>query len=94
MFEPDLKPTEARRLARELLVEGKIIYTGHALDEMLKDDLEAKDIELALRGMCEEGEWENQEWRYRFHSLNVWAVVAFRNDELVVIVTAWRKQQR
>lgn len=93
MSEHALEPREARQLARRLLEEGNIIYGGHAKSEMAKDQLSEKDIERALRGICDPAEWENEQWRYRFHSYDVWAVATFEEDTLVIIITAWRKER-
>ncbi len=93
MSDQVLTVVEARKLARLLLAEGKIRYSGHALLEMENDGLEQEEVERALRGGCEEPEWENGQWRYRFHSYGVWAVVIFRDEELLVVITAWRIQR-
>ena len=91
MDEP-LEQKEASRLAKEILENGVIRYTKHALEEMEKDNLSEADILRTLRAGCEPPEWENGQWRYRFRSYSVWAVVLFRNEELIVIITAWRKK--
>jgi len=70
--------------------KGTVRYTSHALREMAKDHLNEADIERALRGAVEPAEYENGQWRYRFHSQQIWAVVTFRDGQIIVIVTAWR----
>lgn len=91
-MDKELKPAEARKLVREILEHGRVVYTKHAREEMEKDDLNEADIERALKGSCEPPEWEGKQWRYRFHSYTTYAVVTFRNEEIVVIITAWRAQ--
>lgn len=92
MLDEPLEPEEARSLARKLFSEGRVRYTGHALDEMEKDGLVQHDVERALHGICEPAEWTKQQWRYRFHAYDVWVVIAFRDGEIIVIITAWRKR--
>ena len=88
-----LSEAEASRKARKAVLEGRVIYTRHALVEMGKDGLRESDIERALRGGVSPAEWENGDWRYRFSAMRVWAVVSFREEEVVVVVTAWRARQ-
>lgn len=63
-----LKATEARKLIRRLLDEGKFISPGaktHARQEMEKDGLTDIDAVNVLRGgAVREPEWENGSWRY------------------------------
>jgi hypothetical protein len=92
MTEP-LDPTEARRLIREIVTNqsGTLVFTGHARDEMAKDDLDEVDCTRALRGgVVEPAEWENGRWRYRVHSFRVWVVVQFISEQALLVVTAWR----
>ena len=90
MLEEPLSPIDTSRLVRQILENGTIIYSNHARDEMKNDGLVEADVERALLGGSEPAEWINGSWKYRFHSYQTWAVVTFRNEEIVVIITAWR----
>jgi hypothetical protein len=90
MKEP-LSPPEAKALIRHILVEGTVSFTGHAEQEMSKDGLAKVDVENVLRGgAVAEGEWENGTWRYRAFTQRIMAVVAFRSEDRLVVITAWR----
>ncbi len=93
MLDEPLDPVSASRLARDILENGTVSYTGHARREMAKDGLSEADIERALRSGTEPAEWEGGQWRYRFFCADVWAVVSFRNEQLLVTITAWRKRR-
>ena len=57
--------TEAvKRLIRDVLKGGRFIYSKHAKDEMLADDLTTVDCENVLRGgVVRPGEYEHGTWR-------------------------------
>ena len=91
MLDEPLEVDEARKLVREILKDGTVRFTSHARKEMENDNISEAELRRALYGVCEPAEWEHGQWRYRFHSYSVWAVVLFRDEEMVVIITAWRK---
>jgi hypothetical protein len=76
-----LKATEARKLIRRLLDEGKFISPGtgsHARKEMEKDGLTDLDAVNVLRaGVVREAEWENGSWRHRVETPRMVFVVTF-----------------
>jgi hypothetical protein len=41
-----LKPPEAKQLVRSIVENGIVEFSGHALEEMAKDELEATDNDL------------------------------------------------
>jgi len=84
--------TEAvKRLIRDVLKGGRFIYSKHAKDEMLADDLTTVDCENVLRGgVVRPGEYEHGTWRYRVETSKIAVVVAFRSERELVVVTAWR----
>jgi hypothetical protein len=87
-----LDPPKAKRLIRSILREGTLRYTKHALDEMKADGLTAVDCCNVLGGgWVEPGEFENGSWRYRVRTASMCFVVAFRSEQTLVIVTAWRE---
>ena len=90
MDEP-LAPGAAKRLIRDILQSGRFIYSKHAKDEMLNDDLTTVDCENVLRGgVVRPGEYENGTWRYRVETGKIAVVIAFRSEQALVVVTAWR----
>ena len=90
MDEP-LAPEAAKRLLRNILKAGRFIYSRHAKEEMLDDDLTTVDCENVLRGgAVRPGEYESGTWRYRVETSRITVVVAFRTEQELVVVTAWR----
>ena len=90
MAEP-LAPGAAKKLISEILRTGRFIYSRHAKDELVADDLTTVDCENVLRGgVVRPGELEHGTWRYRVETSRITVVVAFRSQHELVIVTAWR----
>ncbi len=91
MIEP-LRPPEARKLVREILLNGTVTYSQpHALERLEKHDMTMVDCENVLRGgVVDEGEWENGAWRYKIRTTRFEVVVQFLSEEHLLIVTAWR----
>ena len=71
----------ANRRIRAILEGGTVAFSKHALEELNKDVLTTVELE---RGT----------WRYRVLTNRICVVVAFRSDDEVVVVTAWRIRQR
>lgn len=89
-----LDPPEARRLIRDILDTGTVTPSGHALDEMQKDDMTMVDCVNVLRGgYPDPADWERGSWRYRVRTARMCVVIAFRSEQELVIVTAWRERQ-
>lgn len=92
MREP-LTGREIRQLVRGILATGTVGFSGHALEELAKDELTTLDATNVLRGgVVDPGEWENGTWRYRLRTRKATVVVAFRSETRLVIVTAWRNR--
>jgi hypothetical protein len=76
-----LKATDARKLLRRLLDEGKFVSPGaktHARKEMEKDGLTDIDAVNVLRGgIVREAEWENGSWRHRVETMKIVFVATF-----------------
>jgi len=86
-----LKPTDARKLAREIVDLGMVDFSGHALEEMAKDDLQTTDcLNLVRGGVYEPAEYRNGEWRYRVGTQRICIVIAFVSATHLRVVTAWR----
>jgi hypothetical protein len=58
---------------------------------MKKDNLVEIDVVNVLRGgVVQPGEWEMGSWRYQVRTSRMVAVIAFRSESMLVVVTAWR----
>ena len=78
-------------MIREILRAGRFTYSGHAKKGMLDDGLTTLDCENVLRGgVVQPGAWESGSWRYRVETNRVAVVVAFRSEQEMVVITAWR----
>ena len=76
-----LKATDARKLIRRLIDEGRFVPPGarsHAREEMQKDGLTDVDAVNVLRaGVVREAEFENGSWRHRVETQRMVFVVTF-----------------
>lgn len=94
MKEP-LAQATVKKLLEAIMKQGKLAFSGHALDEMKKDDLTEVDVRNTLRGgVVKPGEPLAATYRYRVETSRMAAVVAFRSETHAVVVTAWRIQSR
>lgn len=94
MLDEPLESQEARRLFREILSTGRVLFSSHALEEMSKDDLVENDCYNVLRGgVVDPAEFIKGSWRYRVRSHRLHVVVALRSETTMVVVTAWRAQR-
>jgi hypothetical protein len=92
MDEPLSRPA-ARTLIRKILLEGEVTFSAHSLDEMAKDGLERTDCLNVLRGgVVEFEELVGGTWRYRLRTPRITVVIAFRSEEELRVVTAWRNK--
>lgn len=90
-----LSNDDAKRLAASVVRAGGVVdIVRHARQAMLADGLAAVDVHRALlSGFVEFSEQhESGQWRYRFRSGQVFVVVAFRSEQVLVVVTVWRKK--
>jgi hypothetical protein len=90
LVEP-LNPVDVKRVVREIVQSGSVTFSGHALQELAKDDLETTDVlNMLAGGVVEPGELENGSWRYRIRTGRMCVVIAFRSQTELRVVTAWR----
>lgn len=94
MLEP-LKPSEARKLIHHILKNGDVTYSRpHAIERMEEREMDTSDCINILRGgKVREGEYENGSWRYRVETPKMAVVVAFIDEDELMIVTAWREKR-
>ncbi|MFY0565133.1 DUF4258 domain-containing protein [Archangium lansingense] len=89
-----LRAGDAKKLIRSILEGGWVFFSRHAEDEMRKDELSRRDVENVLRGgVVREPEWENGSWRYHVETSKIRVVIAFRDENTLVVVTAMRRNR-
>lgn len=94
MVQDPLANDEAKRLIGRILKTGIVTFSDHALDEMEKDALTTVDAANVLRGgVVEFSEEVKRTWRYRVRTSRMTFVVAFRSEDVLSVVTAWRKRR-
>ena len=88
-----LSAAQARKLAREILENGNVVFTNHARKEMAADQLDSLDVINVLRGGAySEAEWENGGWRHRAFTQRIVVVIEFEHELELVVITAWRNK--
>lgn len=103
MLDEPLDHPTIRRLSRQILRDGVVEWTTHALDEMDQDDLDELDCRNVVwageDGGCDP-EGPSGAWRYRRRTPKIWVVIEFEPCECapthvtghhLVVVTAWRE---
>jgi hypothetical protein len=80
-----------KKFLRKILSEGKVIFSGHSLEEIKNDALSTQDCLNVLRGgVVEPPELRNGTWRYRVSTARICVVIAFRSETVCAVVTVWR----
>lgn len=77
----------------EILTNGQVSFSNHALDEMGKEDpdiTEEETLAVLRGGIVEPAECRSGSWRYRVRALGVYVVITFRSEISVKVVTVWR----
>lgn len=93
MNEP-LTAKAAKTLIKKILQDSDAVMSNHALREMEKDKLIVGDVLNVLRGgVVDEPEFENGSWRYRVRTNKIVAVVCFRSETELHVVTCWRAKK-
>ena len=89
-----LNPVDAKKAIKAVLTDGTVEFSAHGRKEMANDNMSERDVQNVLRGgYCDPAEEASGTWRYRVHTQMFCVVVAFRSEEQLVVVTAWRKKQ-
>ncbi len=92
-MDPDelIEREQVRKLIREILRSGEVIFTPHAEEQLEERDLDRADCLSVLRGgWCEFEEFINGTWRYRIVTQKMCVVIAFDSEEALAIITVWR----
>jgi hypothetical protein len=93
-MEEPLNPVNARDMIRKILAGGTVDFSSHALDEMAKDNMTTVDCTNVLRGgFVDPAEFENGSWRYHVRTARMCVLIAFRSEQRLVVVTAWREKR-
>jgi len=86
-----LAQADARLLVRDILENGEVEFTAHAIERMAERGLSQVDVVNVLRGgWVEPPEFENDRWRYRVTTQRICVVVQFESKDHVTVVTAIR----
>lgn len=86
-----LEPATAKRQARNILQEGRVLPSKHARERMEERNLILPDcINVIRAGSYRPGEWENGAWRYRVETPKISVVIQFLSEERLLLVSAWR----
>jgi hypothetical protein len=89
-----LKPPEAKPLFRDIMENGVVEFSSHAIDEIGVDNMETSDCLNVLRGgVVHPPDYVNGEWRYRVSTQRICIVVALASKMKLRVVTAWRIQR-
>lgn len=80
-------------LVRTIIAGGVVAFAPHAREEMADDEMDENDVVNVLRcGKVTSARFERGSWRYNVETARFVVVVAFRSEERLVVVTAWREQ--
>lgn len=91
MNEP-LHPSDAKALIRAILRDGTVRFSEHAMLRAEERRLNEVDCVNVLRaGSVEPARLEKGTWRYQIATQRVTLVIAFRSENTLVVVSAWRK---
>lgn len=93
-----LNITQALLKAKAAVRAGNISFSGHALKELLEDDLDRSDaINVLLSSsarITDQAELVNGTWRYRVKTKTICVVIAFQETDRVVVITVFRILRR
>lgn len=92
MLTEPLRPTEVKRLIRQIISKGIVTYSQpHAEERMQARGISTVDCINVLRGgVVDVGEYEKSSWRYRVHTPRMCVVIRFESELFLEVVTAWR----
>jgi hypothetical protein len=85
-----LKEADAKKLAKEIVMDGTVYYTPYFLDRMKERGITEAQVHRALRGgWCDPAEWEKGEWRYRIQNTQIYVVIRFDSETELTCITTW-----
>jgi hypothetical protein len=91
MDEP-LNNHDARKLVREIERDGTVRISRHCVERMDKRGVTRVDIRNALRnGHVAGADFEHGSWRYQVVAWRLYVVVAFMDEQNLIVVTTWER---
>ena len=91
MGEP-LDSINAKRRIGHIIDNGTVQWANHALQRLSERRLTTVDRVNVLRaGVVDWPEFQNGTWRYSVRGGWITVVIAFRSEETLVVITAWRR---
>ncbi len=89
-----LHPDAAKKLARQIMATGQVVWPEHVWEEMAKDGLTTQDgINTIRAGAYQPAEYVKREWRYKSQTQRMSFVITFRSQNEMRVVTAWRHRR-
>ena len=80
-----------RALVRSIVETGRVSFSKRAVEEDEQLRISETDVIGVLwGGLIDSVERKSRPWRYRFWMGTMFAIVTFRSDTWMVVVTAWR----
>jgi len=90
LVEP-LDNVAAKALIRRILSAGQVALSHHVSKRLKERSIDPEDVLNVLRGGLVDGcDMEDGTWRYRVRTPRFYVVVAFRSEDEMRVVTAWR----
>ena len=91
MLQHPLHGVVAKRVIRDIVADGRVRWTGHALQRLSERALTTVDCVNVLRaGAVGAAELENRTWRYPVRAGRTTVVVVLRNERELTVITAWQ----
>src|SRR4051812_26558991 len=86
-----LKTADAKALARDIVMNGDVEWSPHAVKELQKDKLETTDCLNVIRGGAfDPPEFTNGEWRYAAGTPRIVLIIVFESETKLRVITGWR----
>ena len=87
----ELSDHDATNLIKRIVAGGTVSFSTHGLRRCKQRKITTVDCVAVLRaGWVSEKEERNGSWRYSVCTQKFKVVVAFRSEDELVVVTAWR----
>lgn len=90
MIVEPLNNHDARKLIRQIVQGGTVIFTVHAQTRMKERDIPESSVLHALKAGWVDGcDFECGSWRYRVMTVQITVVVAFDDETKAIVITTW-----
>jgi hypothetical protein len=82
---------EAEQRARRIVRDGRVRFTNHARERMEERSVGEQDVyNVVCGGWCEGHDPKGAGFTYRFVTQRLGVAVAFKDEDVLVVVTTWR----